>query len=63
MKRKKSIIQGLLLDEHADLTCITKTWLDEVGGLDLSQLYLPGFTILQQVRLVVIPFSSLGTPS
>ncbi|XP_061490084.1 uncharacterized protein LOC133388035 [Rhineura floridana] len=46
----KTAIQDLILDEHADLACIMETWLDEAGGVNLSQLSPPGFSVQQQAR-------------
>lgn len=33
---------------HANLVCITETWLNEVGGVHLPLLCPPDFQILQQ---------------
>ncbi|XP_053154385.1 uncharacterized protein LOC128345841 [Hemicordylus capensis] len=48
---KTSLIHDLIVDEHADLVCVTETWLDALGGVGLSQLCPPGFQIVQQPRL------------
>ncbi|XP_053151089.1 uncharacterized protein LOC128344612 [Hemicordylus capensis] len=48
---KTSLIHDLIVDERADLVCVTETWLDVLGGVGLSQLCPPGFQIAQQPRL------------
>uniref|UniRef100_A0A803SN06 Reverse transcriptase domain-containing protein n=1 Tax=Anolis carolinensis TaxID=28377 RepID=A0A803SN06_ANOCA len=47
---KTAIIQDLILDERADLACITETWLDEAGGVNLTQLCPPGYAVQHQPR-------------
>uniref|UniRef100_A0A803TC32 Reverse transcriptase domain-containing protein n=1 Tax=Anolis carolinensis TaxID=28377 RepID=A0A803TC32_ANOCA len=47
---KTSFIQDLILDEHVDLACITETWLDEMGGVNLTQLCPPGYSVQHQPR-------------
>ena len=41
--RKTTAIQDLILDEQAGPACITQTWLDEAGGVNLTQLCPLGF--------------------
>ncbi|XP_053148482.1 uncharacterized protein LOC128343440 [Hemicordylus capensis] len=48
---KTSLIHNLIVDERADLVCVTETWVDELGGVGLSQLCPPGFLSVQQPRL------------
>lgn len=45
---KTHIIWDLILDEDADLVYYMETWFDEAVGVNLSQLCLPGFMILQK---------------
>uniref|UniRef100_A0A803SVY0 Carboxylic ester hydrolase n=1 Tax=Anolis carolinensis TaxID=28377 RepID=A0A803SVY0_ANOCA len=48
---KTAAIQDLILDWGTDLACITETWLDELGGVNLTQLCPPGLGVHQQARL------------
>ncbi|XP_053145635.1 uncharacterized protein LOC128342394 [Hemicordylus capensis] len=43
-------IHDLILDEGADLVCITETWLEEAGGLVWSQLLPSGYSAEEQMR-------------
>ncbi|XP_061476577.1 uncharacterized protein LOC133381454 [Rhineura floridana] len=45
-----SLIHDLIVDEAADLACITQTWVGEQGGVSLSQLCPPGYLVQHQGR-------------
>ena len=47
---KTSLIHDLIVDEAADLACITETWVGEQGGVSLSQLCPPGYLVQHQGR-------------
>lgn len=48
---RRSIIQDLIMDEHADEICITETWVEGLEGVFLLALCPPGFLIHHQSRL------------
>uniref|UniRef100_A0A2D4LBZ5 Endonuclease/exonuclease/phosphatase domain-containing protein n=1 Tax=Micrurus spixii TaxID=129469 RepID=A0A2D4LBZ5_9SAUR len=45
---KAPLVWDLILDEEADLTCITETWLGQDGGVPLSEMCPDGFQIMHQ---------------
>ncbi|KAF7241902.1 Non-homologous end-joining factor 1 [Varanus komodoensis] len=45
VNNKSSLIHDLIVDEGADLACITETWAGEGGDVALSQLCLPGYLV------------------
>ena len=47
---KTALIHDIILDEGADLACITETWVGEESGVPLSQLCLPGYLVQHQCR-------------
>lgn len=47
---KTCIVQDLIQNEDADLVCVTETWQDESGGVNLPN-YSPGFQVLFQPQL------------
>ena len=48
VQNKTALIHDVILDEGADLACITETWVGEEGGVPLSQLCLPGYSVQHQ---------------
>ncbi|KAM3855847.1 uncharacterized protein M6D78_000899 [Vipera latastei] len=47
---KAHLVRDLVESEHADLACITETWLGPEGGVPLVDLCPPGFQVLHQPR-------------
>ncbi|XP_061464713.1 uncharacterized protein LOC133376492 [Rhineura floridana] len=45
INNKTSLIHDLIVDEAADLACITETWVSDLGGINLSQLCPPGYSV------------------
>ncbi|KAF7243144.1 Cullin-3 [Varanus komodoensis] len=45
VNNKSSLIHDLIVDEGADLACITETWAGEGGDVALSQLCPPGYLV------------------
>ena len=50
VQNKTALIHDVILDEGADLACITETWVGEEGGVPLSQLCPPGYSVQHQCR-------------
>ena len=57
------------MNEEADLACITEIWVGEQGGVGLTQLCPPGYSVQHQARLegqgggvVVVYRDSLSIP-
>ena len=66
VEEKPAAIQDLILDERVDLACITRTWLDEAGVVNLTQLcpsgpHLP-LLLLPLQRAVSFPSGSIACP-
>uniref|UniRef100_A0ABM5FRX5 Endophilin-A1 isoform X1 n=1 Tax=Pogona vitticeps TaxID=103695 RepID=A0ABM5FRX5_9SAUR len=51
VSNKPQLIHDLILEEDADLACITETWLGGEGGPPLALICLPGYAIQHQGRL------------
>ncbi|KAF7235047.1 Vomeronasal type-2 receptor 26 [Varanus komodoensis] len=45
VNNKSSLIHDMIVDEGADLACITETWVGEGGDVALSQLCPPGYLV------------------
>ncbi|KAF7244472.1 VWFA and cache domain-containing protein 1 [Varanus komodoensis] len=45
ISNKSSLIHDLIVDEGADLACVTETWAGEGGDVALSQLCPPGYLV------------------
>lgn len=37
VNNKALFIQASILDEHANMTCITETWLEDIRGVSMSE--------------------------
>ena len=48
VQNKISLIHDLIVDDGADLVCITETWVGELGGVTLTQLCPPGYSVQHQ---------------
>ena len=51
VSNKSQLIQDLILEEDADLACITETWMGGEGGVPLTLSCPPGYTVQHQGRL------------
>ena len=45
VSNKSQIIQDLILEEDADLACITETWMGGEGGVPLTLACRPGYAV------------------
>ena len=52
VQNKTALIHDVILDEGADLACITETWVGEEGGVPLSQLSPHGRSTTSVARRV-----------
>ena len=48
---KAQVIHDLILEEDADLACITETWIGGEGGPPLALICPPGYAVQHQGRL------------
>ena len=48
---KAQVIYDLILEEDADLACITETWIGGEGGPPLALICPPGYAVQHQGRL------------
>ena len=51
VSNKSQIIQDFMLEEDADLACITKTWMDRERGVPMTFTCHPGYAVQHQGRL------------
>ena len=51
VSNKTQLIYDLILEEDADLACITETWIGGEGGPPLALICPPGYAVQHQGRL------------
>ena len=51
VSNKTQVIHDLILEEDADLACITETWINGEGGPPLALICPPGYAVQHQGRL------------
>ena len=51
VSNKAQVIHDLMLEQDADLACISETWIGGEGGPPLALICLPGYAVQHQGRL------------